>query len=50
MDGTLLGFVGVALLVMQPAELLKHLCVRGRVVEDTLVRGLGAVELYACQW
>lgn len=48
LDGTVLALIGVALLVMQPAELLKDLGVIRRVVQDALVCSLGAVKLSRC--
>lgn len=45
LDCPVLGFIGVALLVMQPAQLLKYLGVVGGVVQNTLIGSLGAVEL-----
>lgn len=35
--------------MVEPAELLEDLCMGRRVIKDTLIRGLGAVELKKCQ-
>lgn len=48
LDSTVLALIGVALLVMQPAELLKDLGVIRRLVQDALVCRLGAVKLPRC--
>lgn len=45
LNGAILVLVGAALVVVEPAELLEDLGVRGRVIQDALIGSLGAIKL-----
>jgi hypothetical protein len=46
-NGTFLRVEAVALVVMEPAQLLENLCMLGRYFKDLVVGSLGIVELQA---